>query len=308
MRRFTLLLCIAAIFSLVNSCSEESPVNTITTVQAAPDFRLLTPAYYRTSEDGRSLQIRFYESQRIYDLNKSSADFESVRKMIDQHIAAGTPMRVFTDNATTSDQFISIMSTAEASSNEIKMAAEAKMVVPDLPTIKKVIPSMDKLNEIFAFCKDQGCTTGLATIDYCIPFQYVVDGCYARAHKMRQILIEDYGYSCEKVFSYEGPSGFLTVDAGDCCVAWWYHVAPLVTVQMPHGVKKFVMDPSMFDGPVTIDQWTAAQENFDCSPYADFGYTDITPGYIYSPGGSTDNYYYYTNQTLQLYADLVTCP
>ena len=90
-------------------------------------------------------------------------------------------------------------------------------------------------------------------------------------------------------------------------VYWWYHVAPLVTVRDHHQLKKFVMDPSMFDEPVSIETWTGAQENLDCSPYADFGYSDITPGYIYAPGGSTDNFYASTNWTLQWYADLVTC-
>ena len=41
-----------------------------------------------------------------------------------------------------------------------------------------------------------------SAISHCIPFQYVRDGCYARAHKMRQIIEEQYGYCSEKVFSF----------------------------------------------------------------------------------------------------------
>ncbi len=166
---------------------------------------------------------------------------------------------------------------------------------------------MAKLNEIFDYCASQGCATGTATIDYCIPFQYVVDGCYARAHKMRQIMLEEYELSCEKVFSYEDVTGSLAVDAGDCCVYWWYHVAPLVTVKTDLGPVKYVIDPSMFDEPVSIAVWTAAQENHGCSPSANFGYYEITPGKIYTPGGGTDNSYTSTNWTCNWYADLETC-
>jgi hypothetical protein len=36
-----------------------------------------------------------------------------------------------------------------------------------------------------------------------IPFQYVRDGCYARAHQMHRIITTRYPYCCEKVFSFE---------------------------------------------------------------------------------------------------------
>jgi hypothetical protein len=71
---------------------------------------------------------------------------------------------------------------------------------------------------------------------FSIPFQYVRDGCYARAHKMRQIITELYGYCCEKVFSFAIPyPNRLAVKANKwsgCCVTWWYHVAPLVRVRI----------------------------------------------------------------------------
>ena len=86
-------------------------------------------------------------------------------------------------------------------------------------------------------------------------------------------------------------------DAGDCCVYWWYHVAPLVTVKTDLGPIKYVIDPSMFDEPVSIAVWTAAQENHGCAASANFGYYEITPGKIYTPGGGTDNSYSSTNWT-----------
>jgi hypothetical protein len=179
------------------------------------------------------------------------------------------------------------------------------------PIFYRSVISMDELNEIFDYMESQGCATGTAEIDFCITFQYVVDGCYARAHKMRQILHEKYKVNCEKVYSYEGASGSLAVDAGDCCVYWWYHVAPLMTVSTLMGPRKFVMDPSMFDHPVTIEEWTSAQENTTCTPYADFGHYEITEGWTYSPGWGGDYWddddYSSTNWTLSYYENLETC-
>lgn len=40
----------------------------------------------------------------------------------------------------------------------------------------------------------------------CIPFRYVRDGCYARAHQVRRVITTRHGYRCEKVFSYADPA------------------------------------------------------------------------------------------------------
>ncbi|MBK9454114.1 MAG: hypothetical protein IPO24_00335 [Bacteroidetes bacterium] len=280
---------------------EQTPI-----VQSAPEYKLLTPAYYRESADGSSIQVRFYQSPRIYDLPKSHENYNDIKNMIDNSRDAKSPLRVFIGTQLT--PFVQLTGTEPASPQEILEAEQKYELTPESNIYKKFVPSMTALNTIFDFCADQGCATGTATIDYCIPFQYVVDGCYARAHKMRQIMLENYNVSCEKVFSYEDVTGFLAVDAGDCCVYWWYHVAPLVTVKSAGGgYTKWVVDPSMFNEPVSIATWTGAQENTSCSPAANWGYYEITPGNIYGPGGSTDNSYISTNWTLQAYANLETC-
>lgn len=53
-----------------------------------------------------------------------------------------------------------------------------------------------------------------------IPFGFATDGCYARAHKMRQIL-NLQGYECRKLFAIEGDAGnygLTTNTPGGCCV------------------------------------------------------------------------------------------
>jgi hypothetical protein len=118
-----------------------------------------------------------------------------------------------------------------------------------------------------------------------IPFDYPVDCCYARAHKMAQMM-KDEGVDCGKVWNYApgyppypepgkglvaysdnvpvpDPGGIGDPDgSGRPRVGWGYHVAPVVAVEQPDGsVKMEVIDPSMFDHPVTVEEWKKAQNS-----------------------------------------------
>ncbi len=186
----------------------------------------------------------------------------------------------------------------------------------------KIVPSYAKAKEIFDYCAQQSCHLPGPTVESpCIPFQYVIDGCYARAHKMRKIITEKYGYCCEKVFSFAiDDDDTLAVRAdkwGGCCVFWWYHVAPLIRIQVKILSIKFtlalVIDPSMFDKPVLLSSWLMAQENKTCSADAHVSKYSIQPGSAYWPTNGdgttfgTDPTYALTNGTLNNYQNLTTC-
>lgn len=183
---------------------------------------------------------------------------------------------------------------------------------------RKIIPNYKKAKEIFDFCAKQTCSLGGPfNVSPCIPFQYVIDGCYARAHKMRWIITTKYRYCCDKVFSFAvNGNDTLAVQAnkwGGCCVTWWYHVAPLVRVRLGRlGALLLVIDPGMFDKPVLLTTWLAAQENKNCSPFAHVSLYSIQPGSAYQPMGgpnafTTDPNYTQTDATLIAYQNLVTC-
>lgn len=196
---------------------------------------------------------------------------------------------------------------------------------PPFRLCTRIIPSYKKAREIFDYCAAQSChLPGPINISPCIPFQYVRDGCYARAHKMRKIITEDYGYCCEKVFSFANQgSDRLAVTAdkwGGCCVTWWYHVAPLVRVRIsiPKITKlkltlAMVIDPSMFDKPVLLTTWLSAQEKTVCDANANLSMYAIQPGSAYTPNGysgtqfTTDPNYTHTDSTCVNYSNLVTC-
>jgi hypothetical protein len=136
-----------------------------------------------------------------------------------------------------------------------------------------VIPNIATLNTIFTTLRNQGClAAGPILYGQCVPYQYVADGCYARAHKMRQIIEGTYGYTSYKVFNYadQCPAvpGVLAVNAtlwgNNCCVRWWYHVAPYVFVQSGASQVAYLLDPSMHTAPVAISTWLTAQKNAGC--------------------------------------------
>jgi Glutaminase len=202
-----------------------------------------------------------------------------------------------------------------------------KLKWPIFALCTRVIPSYKVAKDIFDFCAAQSChLPGPPAISHCIPFQYVRDGCYARAHKMRQIIEDQYGYCCEKVFSFANQNDdTLAVKAnkwGGCCVTWWYHVAPLVRVRIRLRLGPFdlqfvlamVIDPGMFDKPVLLSTWLMAQEDTSCAASANLSMYSIQAGSAYWPTNyagttyATDPTYALTHSTLTGYKNLTTCP
>ncbi len=191
--------------------------------------------------------------------------------------------------------------------------------VPTFKLCTRLVPSYKTAKKIFDFCAQQSChLPGPYSISPCIPFQYVRDGCYARAHKMRWIIQTKYRYCCEKVFSFANKNNDrLAVKAdkwGGCCVTWWYHVTPLIRVRVGNiAVLAMVIDPGMFDKPVLLSTWLAAQENQACHPGAKVSMYSIQPGSAYTPANyagtafTTDPSYMATDSTLTLYRNSVTC-
>jgi hypothetical protein len=99
-----------------------------------------------------------------------------------------------------------------------------------------------------------------------IPFDYPDDCCYSRAHEMCRIM-QQQGVDCRKVWNYghglSSKEASLTVETPNHPsgqVRWLYHVAPVVGVRGNEGeTKDMVLDPSMFDRPVDVQQWVDKQ-------------------------------------------------
>ena len=100
-----------------------------------------------------------------------------------------------------------------------------------------------------------------------VPYHYPVDGCYARAQMMAQMLTRA-GIASERVFATSTVPGGLHIPnqysedqpgGAPPETTWWYHVAPIVRVKTATGaIEETVIDPSTQSGPVPIATWLAA--------------------------------------------------
>lgn len=310
---------------------------------AGRETALVTVAAVRTPKEGERIQVLFNERHQIYTLRPDARSSERYLRRLNE-VRADAPVRATLDlrrglvqsielpSDDDVEQFLRRRTLLDEAEKSFRVDLDAIdptrfnvvdhfLDVPVFRRCKKIVPNYKRAKEIFDFCAEQSCHLGTATITPCIPFQYVRDGCYARAHKMRWIITEKYGYCCEKVFSFANQNfDTLAVQAnkwGGCCVFWWYHVAPLIRVKVTLGklsvVLALVIDPGMFDKPVLLSSWLYAQENAACSADANVSMYSIQPGSAYAPANyqgtafSTDPNYVQTDATLIAYQNLITC-
>lgn len=306
--------------------------------QSQPITAILTVAAVRSTGSGAT-EVMFLENEEI--LNTSDA---TIIASLQSALQASTPVKVTFDpwQATISN-VVAATSGEISSHNKAKIAAISTGVSlklqgltddqidhnPEISGINTttgsltgVIPDMATAQEMFNYISSQCCRlAGPYAIDYCITFQYCPDGCYARAHKMCWILNKKYNYATQKVFSFANAgSDELCVKAerwGGCCINWWYHVAPLVTINTDQGPKAYVFDPAMFLQPVLLSAWLHAQENPACVPSGDVPHVsmiNVQPTSSYSPSSysgytfDTDPTFSQTDTTLVNYRNLVSCP
>lgn len=87
-----------------------------------------------------------------------------------------------------------------------------------------------------------------------IPYEYITDGCYARAHMMDE-MFRQHGINNAKMFV----KGDLEAKNDLMTARWWYHVAPLVFVDGGDGkpIPK-VIDPGFVREPMDPEQWVKA--------------------------------------------------
>jgi hypothetical protein len=275
---------------------EKSSVNNV----SLKDFGKTVPVGI-DSENGM-LKVSFILTAQFYEI-KPTKENEQYIGMIRQAVKNETPIHIFLKG--NSNEIAKVETVSQEDTRYFKsiLTKEAKGQSSKLAT---VIPNVATLNSLFTLIKNQSCGTSTASSP-CITFRYPVDGCYARAHKMRQILINN-GYDCEKQFVY----GNLKASTGTCCVGWSYHVAILVSFKNASGVtEKRIIDPSLFSsGPVTDTAWRNACINTSCGSASVSSYVN-TAGNVYyrSPSNSYlyDNNLINTNCVLTKFGSLSGC-
>lgn len=309
------------------------------------DTSIVTVAALLPSADGKTMDVLFNEKEQVFSISKEDKSFMDFNRSFEDALKSKTPLKIISDPLKGN---FSVVTKPSAREQEIFQSFRKEMLPGDsalridiskIDTAKfnivdeylkwpafrlctNVVPDYATAKQIFDYCAQQSCSIfGPHQVNPCIPFQYVIDGCYARAHKMRWIIEKHFGYCSEKVFSFANQNGHkLDVKAnkwGGCCVEWWFHVTPLIRVKMKYGkfviTRAYVIDPGMFDKPVLLSTWLQAQENLECKPYAHVDFYSIQPSSAYLPtyptGApfTTDPNYALTNATLISYANGHTC-
>lgn len=306
---------------------------------------LVTIATVRQPEETGAIEVLFNEHQRIFAIDAKGRARSALATELRSAMKKAYPIKVTLDSkrglilrvsAPTKkelDEYVRghILLEKPEKGHRIDVAAidptrfnliDVGLRSPLFRRCTRTVPSYAKAKEIFDYCAAQACVPGPAPVPPCIPFQYVWDGCHARAHQMRKLINGKYHCCVEKVFSVAN-NGVDTLrvranKVGGCCIGWWFHVAPLLRVRVKIRPCTFtlamVIDPSMFDTPVLLSTWLAAQENATCGPNAHVSMYTIQPWTAYTPANfaatafTTDPNYTATNTTLANYANLTTCP
>jgi len=101
-----------------------------------------------------------------------------------------------------------------------------------------------------------------------IPHDFVDEGCHYRAHVEAQRL-EQQGVYSEKIFMV--PDGAdLRINSSKSPIGFtlaMFHTAPCINVEQPDDTtQRMVIDPSLFDQPVSVDQWQSAMYGLNRKP------------------------------------------
>ena len=160
----------------------------------------------------------------------------------------------------------------------------------------QAVVSLAQAQRLFNLMNSRVCCPAGAGVP-CIPFGYPDDGCWGRAHEMVRLMGLE-GVQADKVWIY-GRLRVATRNHPRCEVQWGWHVAPTLQVDIGGGRSEtYVIDPSLFPGPVPRATWAGVQgdSNAQLSPSAGSAFYRTAGGVI-----TTDPTYSQTNAVLDRY-------
>ncbi|MDD4973988.1 MAG: protein-glutamine glutaminase family protein [Bacteriovorax sp.] len=223
-----------------------------------PDFdqKLLTPKKYQNNESTFDYLTNPMNTASTEEEENYCYGDNEVRKLIEEKHRVADKMKEDLANTDlahyltmTDGQMVSLLVDV-AKSHDLGCRYENMILSPSaeahLDYLRKVKPrpvekylSITEVQKLFKKAKNMSD----------IPFGYKDDGCYARAHVMAR-RFEEMGIPTEKAWI----KGSLFVPGTD--IKWNYHVAPVINVKDKKGkIKKYVIDPSLADNAVTLDEW-----------------------------------------------------
>lgn len=224
-------------------------------VEVDPDTavvtELLVPLVVRVGElrdVGEAIEVELVISQARHRLLKAAPEFSELLDRLRQARHDDVPVLV----TETPDDHVII---------DVRSLPE-DVRPPPVPSPESATPasatpvSLTVANEMFTVVNGHTCCSS-APSGSCIPFTYPDDGCWGRAHEMRR-LMELRGVRSDKVWIY-GNLRVSSANKPDCVVRWGWHVAPTLPVTIGASTETYVIDPSLFPGPVPRATWAGVQ-------------------------------------------------
>ncbi|WIM06096.1 MAG: protein-glutamine glutaminase family protein [Candidatus Nitricoxidivorans perseverans] len=202
-----------------------------------------------------NLMVRLRASSAIHWLLRSDPGHEAMRASLQAALGDGSE-RLITE--TRDEHEIIAVSLPEAAPGGPGMPAP--LPLPDPPV------SETRAADLFGGMAGRSCSPCNPAAE-CISFLYPDDGCWIRAHIMCHLMraggpdtTTNPPEDPEKVWI--NASTWLdapTVNHPDCRVIWGWHVAPTLTVILPAGNEKRVIDPSLSPAPESEAAWKGRQ-------------------------------------------------
>lgn len=262
----------------------------------------------RASKEG-GLEVELVPSHAVHFLQRSHADYEELEAQLRAALDSEKTFAVTEDDA---HNIIDVRAyTPSPGSPEVlhRPFLAAPRAIEKLPSWTNRIwywcgwpwwwwwrcgcISATHAQQVFDAMKATSCNP-LTVPAPCIPFLYPDDGCWARAHEMCRLMI-NLGLTPKKVW-IQGSLYVATRNNPNCYVRWGWHVAPTLCVRRWwfFWSETMVIDPSLFDTPVSESNWKLKQSD----PNATLTPTDAS---IYYWGSVTDPNYTKTDYYLNVY-------
>jgi hypothetical protein len=231
--------------------------------------KVLIPRVYKVKalepDDQGNIRVRLDPSAAVHLLLQSDPNHEAMRTKLQTALDDNSELLI---TETRDDHEIIDVRPLTEDPGE---SSDSSPAPPDDPPVSEA-----RAQELYNDMNAKSCVPCSPSSD-CIPFLYPDNGCWIRAHKMCY-LMTDVGEDPEKVW-IRGNLVVPTPNHPDCMVSWWYHVAPILTLDTP-GNPKTVIDPSVSPAAESETTW----KNRQGDPNATLQETAWTQ---YGPSGGT---------------------
>jgi hypothetical protein len=214
----------------------------------------------RLDPDGHgNYRVQLQTSPILYFLLESNPFFESMRDSLQTAIIDDSE-RLITDTRNDHE----IIDVREPENRPPEPPGPGSPPIPDDPV------SEARAVEIFNDMQARSCDPCDPSIGMdgseCITFLYPDNGCQVRAHIMCHLMMAggpdlstNPPENPDKVWVHLPCLPVFAPNNPYCHVDWCWHVAPTLMVSFPGGDEKRVIDPSLFDAPVSITEWKNRQ-------------------------------------------------